>query len=171
MCPQNHTVFHLFITSVNDCQLLVCKGALNHYPTYELDSDTVIIALCTKPTIWNDCGRNPKQRWSAWRTSWPLSELAGPSSPGSQKALLLTHAPTPGTCPQTGTTASFELTLLMLLFHRCGAGASAEPLLPRCFLRTGQPFWHGKGWCYCFHGKTITSDAICGLFLPVILMQ
>ncbi len=61
-----------------------------------------------KPTRWNDCGRNPKRRWSAWRTSWPLSESAGPSSPGSQTALLLTHAPTPGTCRHTGTTVWFK---------------------------------------------------------------
>lgn len=51
-----------------------------------------------QPTRWNGCGRNPKRIWSAWRTSWPLWELAGPSSPGSQTALLPTHAPTPGTC-------------------------------------------------------------------------
>lgn len=68
-------------------------------------------ALCKKPTRWNDCGRNPKQRWSAWRTSWPLSESAGPSSPGSQTTPLLTHAPTPGTCPHTGATMWFKTSL------------------------------------------------------------
>lgn len=63
-----------------------------------------------KPTRWSGCGRNPKQRWSAWRTSGPLSESAGPSSPGSQTALLPTHAPTPGTCRHTGeTTVRFKM--------------------------------------------------------------
>lgn len=76
----------------------------NHHPTHQFKMHCSM----QKPTRWNDCGRNPKQRWSAWRTSWPLWESAGPSSPGSQTTLLLTHAPTPGTCRHTGTTVWFK---------------------------------------------------------------
>lgn len=64
--------------------------------------------LMQTPTRWNDCGRNPEQRWSAWKTSWPLLESADLSSPNSQTTLLLIHAPTPDTYAHTKTTGPFE---------------------------------------------------------------
>ena len=83
------------------------KQAKDH-PTHNWTFNLRTAGVCNKPTRWNDCGRNPKQRWSAWRTSWPLSESVGPSSPGNQTTLRPTHAPTPGTYRHMGTRMWFQ---------------------------------------------------------------